>query len=244
MRYINRMFKSGVLTEGDLKMNEEGVPQGSICSPIMSNIFAHYAIDMWIEGMVKPACKGTIGLFRYADDAVICCQYDEDAQRIRNTLGKRQEKYKLQLNEEKTKLVPFDKELAGQGIKQGTFDFLGFTFYWGNSKTGRIIPKLRTRAKTMNTKLMRVNEWVKQIRNKRPLKEIWKILKAKMRGHIQYYGVSHNMEGLKQFIHGTRRNVFKWLNRRSQRKSFTWGGFLLFIAKDPLPKARIVHKLF
>lgn len=194
MRYINRMFKSGVLTEGDLKISEEGVPQGSICSPVMSNIFAHYAIDTWIEEMVKPVCKGTIGLFRYADDAVICCQHDEDAQRIRKTLGKRLEKFKLQLNEEKTKLIPFDKKAAAQGAKQGTFDFLGFTFYWGNSKTGRIIPKLKTRAKTLATKLKRVNEWAKQIRNKRPLKEIWTILRAKMRGHVQYYGVSHNAE--------------------------------------------------
>jgi group II intron reverse transcriptase/maturase len=244
MRYINRMFKSGVLTEGDLKVSEEGVPQGSICSPVMSNIFAHYAIDTWIEEMVKPVCKGTVGLFRYADDAVICCQCDEDAQRIRKTLGKRLEKFKLQLNEEKTKLISFDKKAAAQGVRQGTFDFLGFTFYWGNSKTGRVIPKLKTRAKTLATKLKRVNEWAKQIRNKRPLKEIWKILKSKVRGHVQYYGVSHNAEKVSRFIHRTRRIMYKWLNRRSQRKSFTWEKFELFIAANPLPTVRIVHKMF
>jgi len=244
MRYISRMFKSGVLTEGDLKVSEEGVPQGSICSPVMSNIFAHYAIDTWIEEMVKPVCKGTIGLFRYADDAVVCCQYDEDAQRIRKTLGKRLEKLKLQLNEEKTKLISFDKKAAAQGVKQGTFDFLGFTFYWGNSKTGRTIPKLKTRARTLATKLKRVNEWAKQIRNERPLKEIWKILKAKMRGHVQYYGVSHNAKKVERFIYKTRRIMFKWLNRRSQRKSFTWEQFGFFIATNPLPAVKIVHRMF
>lgn len=244
MRYISRMFKSGVLTEGDLKISEEGVPQGSICSPVLANIFAHYAIDTWIEEMVKPACKGTIGLFRYADDAVICCQYDEDAEQIRKTLGKRLEKYQLQLNEEKTKLVSFDKRLASQGIRQGTFDFLGFTFYWGQSRTGRTIPKLKTRAKTMNAKFKKVNEWAKQIRNERPLKEIWKILKAKLRGHVQYYGVSHNADKVHQFIQGTRKIIFKWLNRRSQRKSFSWDKFLLFIAENPLPEAKIVHRMF
>jgi RNA-directed DNA polymerase len=98
MRYINRMFKSGILTEGELIISDEGVAQGSICSPILSNIFAHYAIDMWIEEMVKPNCKGTVSLFRYADDAVICCQYDGDAQRIRRSLIKRLDKFKLQLN--------------------------------------------------------------------------------------------------------------------------------------------------
>ena len=126
MRYISRMFKSGVLADGDLRMSNEGVPQGSICSPVLSNIFAHYAIDTWIEEMVKPACKGSVKLLRYADDAIICCQYIEDAERVRSALVKRLERFKLQLNEEKTKLVPFDKKLARQGIKQGSFDFLGF----------------------------------------------------------------------------------------------------------------------
>lgn len=135
MRYINRMFKSGILTEGDLRISEEGVPQRSICSPILANIFAHYVIDKWIEEMVKPNCKGKVALFRYADDAVICCQYGSDAQRIKETLGKRLGKFKLQLNEEKTKLVSFDKRLASQGVQQGNFDFLGFTFYWGKSRT-------------------------------------------------------------------------------------------------------------
>jgi len=244
MRYISRMFKSGVLANGDLKISEEGVPQGSICSPIMSNIFAHYAIDIWIEEMVKPVCKGSVELFRYADDAVICCQYDEDAQRIRKTLGKRLEKYKLQLNEEKTKLVAFDKKAVAQGIKQGTFDFLGFTFYWGKARSGRVIPKLKTRAKTMRIKLKKVNEWARQMRNQKPLKEIWKIFKAKLRGHVQYYGVSHNDAQVETFLYSAERIMFKWLNRRSQRKSFTWEQFQLYTVVDPLPKAKVVHKLF
>jgi group II intron reverse transcriptase/maturase len=244
IRYINRMFKSGVLTEGELTISEDGVPQGSICSPILANIFAHYAIDTWIEEMVKPACKGTVGLFRYADDAVICCQFEEDAQRIRRSLVKRLEKFKLQLNEEKTKLVPFNKKEAARGIKQGTFDFLGFTFYWGRSKMGKIIPKLRTRTKTLNAKLKKMNEWARKIRNTKPLKEIWEILKAKLRGHIQYYGVSHNAKRVTQFLNQTIKIMFKWLNRRSQKKSFTWEKFELYLAAHPLPTTKIVHRMF
>src|SRR5262249_42075635 len=152
MRYISRMFKAGILSKGELSISEEGVPQGSICSPILANIFAHHAIDLWIEEMVKPNCRGKVGFFRYEDDAVICCQYAEDAERIKKTIGKRLAKFKLQLNEEKTKLVAFDKEAAKRGEPQETFDFLGFTFYLGNSKTGRIIPKLKTRTKTMKSK--------------------------------------------------------------------------------------------
>jgi len=244
MRYINRMFKSGILTEGELKISDEGVAQGSICSPILANIFAHYAIDIWIEEMVKPNCKGKVSLFRYADDAVICCQYDTDAQRIREGLVKRLNKFKLQLNEEKTKLVAFDKRLVQQGVAQETFDFLGFTFYLGKSKTGWIIPKLMTRAKAIKTKLKRVTEWIRQERNRPPLKEIWKTFTAKLRGHVQYYGVSFNSEKVTQFLREATRIVFKWLNRRSQRKSFSWDKFNMFIERNPLPEARIVHRLY
>lgn len=244
MRYINRMFKAGVLSQGDLIMSDEGVPQGSCCSPVLANVFAHYAIDLWIEEMVKPNCKGKVRLFRYADDAIICCQCDNDAQRIRSTLGKRLDKFKLQLNEEKTKQVPFDKRLAAQGIDQGTFDFLGFTFYLGKARSGRIIPKLKTKAKTLKAKLKKVKEWIKDVKSRLSLKQIWKIFVAKLRGHVNYYGISHNSESVAQFIYEARGIVFKWLNRRSQRKSFTWKEFAKYINKHPLPTAKIVVRLF
>jgi RNA-directed DNA polymerase len=244
MRYINRMFKAGVLSEGDLRMSDEGVPQGSICSPVLANVFAHFAIDLWIEEMVKPHCKGKVKLFRYADDAIICCQYDEDAIRIRKTLAKRLEKYKLELNEEKTKQIPFDKRLVAQGIEQGTFDFLGFTFYWGKARSGRIIPKLKTKAKTMRAKLNKVTEWIKQTKDRKPLKEIWKTFVTKLRGHVNYYGISHNSENVSKFLNEVKKIVYKWLNRRSQRKSFTWEQYAKYITTHPLPTVRIVHKLF
>ena len=164
--------------------------------------------------------------------------------RIRKTLRKRLEKFKLQLNEEKTKRVPFNKRAAIQGMKQGTFDFLGFTFYWGRSQTGWTIPKLKTRSKTMRTKLKRVNEWVREIRNKQPMKELWKMFKSKLRGHVQYDGVSHTIDKVDAFLHRATRIMFKWLNRRSQRKSVNWEKFNLFLKIDPIPKAKIIHKFF
>lgn len=243
MRYISRMFKAGVLSKGELTMSEEGVAQGSCCSPVLANIYAHYVIDIWIE-IIKPHCKGEVRLFRYADDAIICCQYEDDAKRIRETLGKRLGKYKLKLNEEKTEQIPFDKRLVAKGIKQGTFGFLGFTFYWGKARSGRIVPKLKTKAKTIRAKLRKVKEWIKEEKSRRPLKEIWKAFVAKLRGHINYYGVSHNAENVSRFIDGAKRIVFKWLNRRSQRKSFTWEKFAQYIEKHPLPTVKIIHRLF
>jgi RNA-directed DNA polymerase len=244
IRYIIRMFKAGVLTEGELKIGDEGVPQGSICSPILANIHAHKAIDEWVEKIIQPYCKGKVKLFRYADDAVICCEKTEDATRIRKTLPKRLEKYKLTLNEEKTKMVEFSREKVIQGIPQGSFDFLGFTFYWGKARSGRIIAKLKTSGKTLRKKLVKVGEWCKENRNKYTLKELWKTFCAKLRGHTQYYGVSFNSSKIQKFYYESTRIFFKWINRRSQKKSFTWEKFGNFLKKFPPPKAKICHSCF
>ncbi len=244
MRYIIRMFKAGVLSKGELTVGQEGVPQGSPCSPILANVFAHYVIDKWFEEMVKPNCRGTVKMIRYCDDQVICCQYHCDAIKIKTALGKRLEKFKLQLNEDKTKLVEFSKSKVQRGIKQGTFDFLGFTFYWGKSRRGRIIPKLRTRSKTLRSKLGRVKDWVKRNRNRIPLKELCDTFRRKLQGHNNYYGVSHNSSEIRKFFNQAIRIMFKWLNRRSQRKSFSWEKFSLFRKQYPLPRPQIYYKLF
>ena len=244
IRYITRMFKSGVLADGELSMNEEGVVQGSCCSPVISNIVAHYVIDTWLEETVKPLMKGMVKVFRYADDLVICCRYEEDAKRIKSVLGKRLAKYKLELNEEKTSMVNFSKSNLRRGVKQGAFEFLGFRFYLGKSLKGVTIPKLKTSGKRFRSKLNNVKAWAKQIRNKAPLGEIWKTFCAKLRGHVQYYGVSFNFNMMSKFLYEAKKIIFKWLNRRSQRKSFDWEKFDLFVKKHPLPKAEIVHRLF
>jgi len=244
IRYIIRMLKSGVLAQGDLRISEEGTPQGSICSPILANIFSDHVIDKWIEEMVKPNCKGCVRMFRYADDQIICCELEQDAIRIKEALSKRLNKFNLKLNEEKTKLVKFSKTKAKLGIKQETFDFLGFTFYWGKSKKGYTIPKLKTRGKTMRTKLKRVNEWAQKIRNRTRLIEIWKTFQQKVRGHAHYYGVSHNTKYVEIFIRKATGIIFKWLNRRSQKRSLTWEQFGRFQKRYPIPEARVYYALF
>ena len=244
IRYIVRMFKAGIVSGGELTVSEEGVIQGSCCSPIIANIFAHYVLDEWIENVVKEHCKGKVEIFRYCDDGVICCRYEADAERIRTALAKRLEKYKLRLNEEKTKMVKFSKVQAKLGEKQESFDFLGFTFYLGRSKKGLLIPKLKSCGKRIRSKLKKVNEWCKSIRNKYKLKTIWELFRSKLRGHIQYYGVTFNTTVVRNFVRSSVNIMFKWLNRRSQRRSFDWDKYQLFIKQNPLPKVRVYHNLF
>ena len=118
-----------------------------------------------------------------------------------------------------------------------------FIFYLGKSKKGRIVPKVKSCGKRMSSKLKKVNDWCKYIRNKHKLPVIWKIFCSKLRGHIQYYGVTFNSKAVSNFIHQAVKIMFKWMNRRSQKKSFTWDKFYLFIERNPLPKAKIYHTL-
>jgi RNA-directed DNA polymerase len=244
MRYIHRMFKAGVLKDNELTVSDEGVMQGSICSPVLSNIYAHYVLDNWFEKVVKKHCKGKVELFRYCDDGVICCQFKTDAERIRRALSKRLAKFNLRLNEDKTHCVSFAKQKQCQGNKQGTFDFLGFTFYLSKSRQGVVIPKVKTSRKRLRSKLKAITVWIKANRNKMRLMQIWKPVQAKLRGHIQYYGVSFNLAGISQFLYECKRILFKWLNRRSQRKSFDWQKFQLFMDRHPLPPLKVCHKFF
>ena len=244
LRYVIRMLKAGVLTEGELSVSDEGVPQGSICSPILANIFAHYVIDEWFANVVKEHCAGKVELYRYADDAVICCQYESDAKRILRALVKRLEKYGLKLNEEKTRFVSFSKRSYRQGVKQEAFDFLGFTFYIGRSQKGTPIPKVKSCGKRLRLKLKRVNEWARRVRSRYRLPVIWRIFCAKLEGHVQYYGVSFNLSHVQKFLHLAKHILLKWLNRRSQRKSFNWETYLRFMEENPLPRARVCHSLF
>jgi RNA-directed DNA polymerase len=197
-------------------------------------------IDEWFEETVKTHSRGEVKLIRYCDDLCICCEHESDAIRIRTTLTKRLAKFKLKLNEDKTKVVNFSKAAGNKS----TFDFLGFTFYTGRSRKGFETVKVKTVGKRMGAKLKKVTQWMREVKNEYTLKELWKKFCIKLEGHVRYYGVSSNIKCIQTFIDKATKIVFKWLNRRSQRKSFSWERFGLFIEANPRPKARICYKLF
>lgn len=241
LRYISRLLKAGTLRDGELHVSDEGVPQGSICSPILANIFAHYVLDGWFENTVKAHCRGRVELIRYADDAIICCEYASDTTRIRKAIGNRLRKYKLTLNEDKTREVIFNKR---DHKHSGAFDFLGFTFYLGLSKRGHVIPKMKSSGKKLRVKLKRVNIWCNANRHEYRLVELWQKLCLKLQGHIHYYGVSFNSSAVNRFIQAATRIFFKWINRRRQRKSLSNDQIKQFLEQFPAPTVRVYHRLF
>ena len=242
LRYIGRMLKSGVLSDGELKRTDEGTPQGSVSSPILANIFAHYAIDEWFVRCVMPRVSLETRIFRYADDMVICCKRDEIEKIVKSFKG-RMERFSLKLNESKTKVVSFDKTKVEES-RQGTFDFLGFTFYLGKARNGRtLLPKIKTCRKRFFEKLGVVREWCKANRNEN-LVPLWNRFCSKLRGHYQYYGVSFNSKSIAIFGHDAIRIFYKWMNRRSQRRAFNWEQFRKFMEERPPPCVKIHHNLF
>jgi hypothetical protein len=181
--------------------------------------------------------------FPRATRPVICCQYTRDAERILRALRQRLAKYHLRLNEEKTRLVPFATQAARRREPQGACEFLGFIFYWGRSRKGVAIPKVKTSGKRLRTKLIRVKEWGRTVKDTARLPLLWNTFCAKLRGHTRYYGVSFNLAHVRKFLHRATRIFWKGLNRRSQRRSMNWEQFQRFLQRHPLPRAKIYHAL-
>ena len=245
---IRRFLKAGYFEAGQIVATEQGTPQGGNLSPILSNIFLHYVLDLWFEKKVKPQTRGVCHLVRYADDFICMVQYADDAQHIEQALRARFAKFDLELHPVKTRVISFgryERENAKrQNRRSNTFDFLGFTHYCDTSRRGKFTVGHKTNRKKFRMKCKEMNDWLRKIRNYRKGKEWWPILQAKLRGHYQYYGISGNMRSLQRFYSLTLRMTLKWLNRRSQRKSFSWKGFNKYLEHYPLPKPRIVHNLY
>ncbi len=238
LRLIRKWLKAGILEEGKVINPVTGTPQGGIISPILANIYLHYVLDEWFEEVVKAHCRGKVYLCRYADDFVCLFQYEDDARRFYKALGLRLEKYGLSLAEDKTRMICFSR----LHMEDKTwFEFLGFEFRWGTNRAGKPQVLKRTSKKKFRNSLKRFSEWCKSNRNMR-MTELFYKLNAKLRGYYNYYGVRGNYDSLASFFYHAVNILFKWLNRRSQRKSYKWVGFAELLKHFRIAKPRITEK--
>ncbi|MBI5568865.1 MAG: group II intron reverse transcriptase/maturase [Desulfomonile tiedjei] len=227
LRLIGRLLRMGVMTpKGETQINRIGSPQGSAVSPILANIYLHYVIDTWFGETHE---KYDQQMVRYADDAVFCFKDPQAAQTMLEGLKSRLKENHLELNEDKTRIVEFRREGPNR------FDFLGFTFYWGKTREGARLLKAKTCAKKVRHAILEFKLWIKGCRNRYPIKTLWRKAAEKLNGHYAYYGMTVNNK-LGFYYFTCVKLLCKWLNRRSQKKSFSPAAFQDRLRRIPLPK--------
>ena len=240
VRLISKWLHAGVMEDGTLRRPEAGTPQGGVISPILANIYLHEALDKWFEGEVLPRLQGQARLVRYADDFVIVFKDEQDARRVMEVLPKRMARYGLTLHPDKTRLVPFRQPPRrgdrNGGPRPGTFDFLGFTHYWGLSRNRKWVVKQKTARKRFQRAVKRITDWVRSVRHQ-PIGRQATGMTTRLRGHFNYYGVTGNMRALCRYRNVAVTAWHKWLNRRSQRRRMNWDRMneLLHRLKVPQP---------
>lgn len=238
---IKKWLKAGVLdTNGEVVHPENGCPQGSVISPILANIYLHYVIDLWFEKVVKPRCKAEAYYCRSADDFIFGFRYKEDADRLLNTLGLRLQKFGLELAEEKTGMVVFSRFKKHLETR---FSFLGFDFRWKVSRNGKDYILMETNSKRMTKSLKAFTNWCKENRNNR-IRKIVDMVNAKLRGYFNYYGIRGNSHKINKFYGIATKTLYKWLNRRSQKRSFNFEEFNEKMEYYGLIRPRVVESPF
>jgi RNA-directed DNA polymerase len=236
---IRKWLRAGILLPENLVEHPTtGTPQGGIVSPILANIYLHYTLDLWFEKKVKPGCEGEAYLCSYADDFITAFRYARDAEKFFQALAARLQKFNLRLAEEKTRILKFTRF---KKERRARFDFLGFEFTWGVDRKGVDVIKRRTSRKRIRRSLANFKEWCKEMRNCR-LRKIFSILNAKLRGYYNYYGVIGNFNSLNEFYTHAMRILYKWLNRRSQRRSFNYTVFNEILRHYRIEKPRITQQ--
>ena len=238
-----------MLEEGVLTVPDDGTPQGGVIRPLLANIVLHYVRDEWFEKEVRRRLKGEAFVIRYADDFVIGVARDDDARRILEVLPKRMSKYGLTVHPEKTRLVRFEPPRADDSEPEGgdspeptTFDFLGFTHYWGRSQRGDWVVKRKTADSRLKRALAALSEWCRKNLHL-PIREQHQKLTQKLRGHYGYYGIIGNYFSLQEFREGARGIWRQRLSRRRRDGDVTWSEFLRLEQRYRLPRARVVHGL-
>ena len=251
IRLVRVMLKAGIMKDYIFEETEEGSGQGSVCSPILANIYMHYVLIWWFKEKIQPKARGFCGLVVYADDFVVCFQYKDEAEAFYKLLGDRMEHFGLSLEKEKSRLIEFGRfaEENRKRRKDGkpeTFTFLGFTHYCSKARNGRFRVKRKTSKKKYNKK---VKEMDREIRDRLavmglPIKDVIIWMNQVLVGYFHYYGITDNYVCLSKFEDRMEKLLFKWLNRRSQKRSYNWDGFHDLLKEFPLAKPRIYVSIY
>ena len=246
-RLVRRMLKAGIMVDFQYEETDEGSGQGSICSPIIANIYMHYVLLWWFKEKVQPTLRGYSGIINYADDFVVCFQYKDDAERFYERLKHRMKYFGLELEEKKSRLIEFGRfaedNCKRQGKKPETFDFLGFTHYCSKSRNGKFRVKRKTSKKKFAKKCKEVHRWIGRMRTME-LAEIIKKLNQMLVGYYHYYGITDNSQKISDFRFRVTKSLFFWLNRRSQKYSYTWEEFSKMLKMYPLAQPRIYVSVY
>lgn len=248
IRLVRRMLKAGIMKDFSYEETEEGSGQGSVCSPVIANIYMHYVLVWWFKEKMQPLMKGYAGLVVYADDFVGCFQYKSDAEMFYGHLKRRMMHFGLELEENKTRLIEFgrfaecNRKERGDG-KPETFTFLGFTHYCSHGRTGKFRVKRKTSKKKLAKKSKEINAIIRDMRFLR-INRIVKKLNEILVGYYHYYGITDNSQSLNAFYNVVRRRLFYWLNRRSQRRSYTKEGYKELLIQFPLVRPRIYVSIY
>lgn len=247
IRLIRRMLKAGIMEDFQYIPTEEGSGQGSVCSPVIANLYMHYVLVWWFNEQIKPRMKGYCGLVVYADDFVACFQHKWEAEYFYEHLKKRMKHFGLSLEEEKSRLIEFGRyaqeNAKKRGKKAATFDFLGFTHYCSRSRNGRFRVKRKTSKKKFAKKCKEMYRLIQKIRNW-PLREIIRKLNQILTGYFHYYGITDNSRSIGNFRFQVIKMLYHWLNQRSQKKSYTWEGYNDMLKVYPIVPARIYVSVY
>jgi RNA-directed DNA polymerase len=247
LRLIVRFLKSGIMEDGLVRASAEGVPQGGNLSPLLSNVYLHYTLDLWFEQRFKRTCRGEAYYFRFADDFLACFQYREEAARFLRELEERLGQFHLELEATKTKLVEFgrfaEERTRQRGQRPGTFDFLGFTHYCGHTGQGQFKVKRKTAAKKYRAKLKEMKDWLQRERSRTKQGKLLQQAKRKLQGHLNYYAITDNSLMCHRFSRQVTQLLYKWLNRQSQRRSYDWVRFQDALAWVRWPAVEVLHDL-
>lgn len=248
-RLILRFLKAGIIKTGVRQKTNKGTPQGGIISPMLANIYLHYVLDLWYEKRERNKMRGYTKLIRYADDFIVGLQHQNEAKQLLTDIAERLEKFGLELSLEKTGIKEFGRFAKENQTRKGknkpeTFDFLGFTYYCSRTRDGRFMLKMKTSKKKMHKAVTAMDRWLKDKRRQSHPKDIWPLLKVKLQGHYNYYGVSGNIEGLKQYYHVTRKRIFYWFNRKSQNNRWSWREFDNYLERYPLPLPKLTYAIY